>query len=323
MTNTERIINVFIDLLQGDELTAEALATKYQVTTRTVQRDLGSLRDLLQKSELTYIYRHDPKTRTYALKAVNQLSPAAVLAIIKQLIGTRAFGKPELNHIINELLALLTPAAAEQIKKQFATTHAHYVPVGAGKMALLPRLQQFSDWIDAKTTLTFTYEHGDTRIGVQSEVGLPLSLYFANYYFYVIMYTPENPNRVYRLDRFQQIAPALDIKLKPQQAKKTDEGVFINNTHLVHGGNVTTYRFRYWGFPQTALDKLPYSHIVPEDPAVAKANGGGVLIEASAFEEGTMLWVQSQGTYIKVLSPASLVEKIKTELQQTLAQYQE
>jgi len=322
MTNTERIINVFIDLLHGDELTPEALATKYQVTTRTAQRDLGSLRDLLQKSELKYVYQHDMKTKTYALRAMNQLTPATVLAILKQLIGTRAFGKSELDQISNELLDLIEPTAASQVRKLCATTRAQYVPVSAGEKALLPRLQQFSEWIASQTTLTFTYEHSDRR-HVQSEVGLPISLYFSDFYFYVIMYSNQDPRRVYRLDRFKAIQPTQDVKLKLKLAEKTDEGDFMNKTYLLHGGNETTYRFRYWGLPQTALDRLPHSHVVPETKKVAAANGGGVVIEANGFEQGTLLWVLSQGTTIKVLAPASLVAKVKQELTRTLAQYQE
>jgi len=321
MTNTERIINVFIDLLHGDELTAEALATKYQVTTRTVQRDLGSLRDLLQKSDLKYVYQHDAKTKTYALRAMNQLAPVTVLALLKQLIGTRAFGKRELDQIANELLDLIEPAAASQVRKLCVTTRSQYVPVSAGDKDLLPRLEQFSEWIASQTTLAFNYEHSDGR-HFQSEVGLPISLYFSDYYFYVMMFDGQDSRRVYRLDRFTAIQPEKELKLKVELAKKLDEGAFVNKTYLLHGGNETTYRFRYWGLPQTALDRLPHSHLVPETKTAATANGGGVVIEAHAFEQGTLLWVLSQGTTIKVLEPASLVEKVKQALSQTLAQYQ-
>lgn len=93
MNNTERIINVFIDLLAGKPMTTEQFIEKYQVTKRTVQRDMASLRNLLTESNLDYEFSHKSRSNVYALTATNQIQFEQVLSLLKLLIGTRAFSK--------------------------------------------------------------------------------------------------------------------------------------------------------------------------------------------------------------------------------------
>ncbi|MFC6180251.1 helix-turn-helix transcriptional regulator [Lactiplantibacillus daowaiensis] len=312
MTNTERVINVLLDLLRGEALTAEDLALKYQVTARTVQRDLRSLRDLLAKNELPYTYQRSG--HSYALTATNQVQPVMVLAILKMVLGTRALGSTEIDQLLTQLLSLLAPAERSQTKKLCATTINQYVAVDAGKQALLPKLQQFADWIETKTTLTFQYQHADT--GMRQETGLPISLYFDTFYFYIVMYNTTNPHRVYRLDRFVTIKLADTDKIHLDYQRKLDEGVFNNKTYLTHGGNDVVYRFRYWAHPQTALDKLPHSRLIK-----AYADGS-VLIEAESFEQGALLWILSQGPSLQIISPPSLIDRVKETYTAALARYQ-
>ncbi|WP_130843922.1 helix-turn-helix transcriptional regulator [Lactiplantibacillus mudanjiangensis] len=313
MTNTERVINVLLDLLHGEAMTAETLAAKYQVTSRTIQRDLKSLRDLLAKNDPDYTYRHEG--RHYQLTPTNQLQPAAVLAILKILIGSRALGRSELDLMMTDLLALLAPDARDQTKKLCLATLNQYLPVGAGQQDLLPRIQQFADWIATRTTLTFTYQHG-TSLGIQDESGLPIGLYFDNFYFYVIMYSDKNPHRIYRLDRFSNLQASTADKFKLDYQRKIDEGRFNNKTYLLHGGNEVTYQFRYWALPQTALDRLPHSRIVSYYP------DNSVLIEADSFEQGALMWILSQAEHLQVIAPPSLIEQVKSLYRSALARYQ-
>jgi hypothetical protein len=46
-----------------------------------------------------------------------------------------------------------------------------------------------------------------------------------------------------------------------------------------------------------------------------------VLIEATSFEQGTLLWILSQGTFVQVISPPSLITLVKKELQKVMALY--
>ena len=81
-------------------------------------------------------------------------------------------------------------------------------------------------------------------------------------------------------------------------------------------GDLTTFQFKCWISPSNALDRFPSAH------TVKKIERGGVLIEARALEDGALLWLQSQGDQVQVVSPQSFVEKIKKNLEHAAALYQ-
>lgn len=314
MTNTERIINVFIDLLAGQPLTTEQFMAKYHVTKRTVQRDMGSLRDLLAASKIDYQFEHKNRSNLYALTPTNRIQLEQALGLLKLMIGTRAFQKDELMQVVDSVTALLAPDEQEIVRKLCSVSLAEYTPVGQPDQVLLPRLKQFSTWIMKRTTLSFKYQHSSDG-QVHSEIGVPISVYFANYYFYIVMFNEHRPQGIYRLDRFCTVKPVTDRKIRLRYDKKINEANFNNKTYLLHGGSDLTYTFRYWAFPQTALDKLPNSRVIKVMPDQS------VIIEAESFEQGVLLWLLGQGPRVKVLTPPSLVNAVQDALKATLAKY--
>ncbi|MFC6180253.1 helix-turn-helix transcriptional regulator [Lactiplantibacillus daowaiensis] len=313
MNSNERIIKTFIRLLRGKAVGMTALATEYQVTARTMQRDLASIRDLLAASDLGYSLDYQRSTKQYTLTHPSQVQVDTVLALLKILVGTRSLNATELQLIITQQLALLSPTEQSLVQKMLTPSLVKYLPVGTGT-ALLPRLKQMAQWIDAKTTLSFTYRNsvaGKLKTGQ----GLPVSLYFADFYFYAVIYTAQDVHVVYRVDRFETVAPTTTKKLKLRYDRKLDAGEFTNKTYLLSGGDELTYTFRYWAHPQTALDRLPHSKIVK------RYADGSVAIRADSFEQGTLLWLLSQGSQVQVLTPPRLVETVRQELTRALRFY--
>jgi len=314
MNNTERIINVFIDLLAGKPMTTEQFIEKYQVTKRTVQRDMASLRDLLTESNLDYEFSHKSRSNVYALTATNQIQLEQVLSLMKVLIGTRAFSKRELLTLRKSMLELLAPKERAAVKKLTSVSVDQYTPVGQTDQKLLPQIKNFSIWITEKKTLKFDYLHSSDGV-VHSEIGVPTSLYFADFYFYVVIFSEKRPHGVYRLDRFYNVQPLSNKRIRLRYDQKINEAAFNNQTYLLHGGNDLTFTFRYWAFPPTALDRLPNSRVIK------KMADGSVVIEANSFEQGILLWLIGQGPRVKVLTPPSLVNTVQAELKATLAKY--
>lgn len=316
MNNTERIINVFIDLLAGKPMTTEQFIEKYQVTKRTVQRDMASLRDLLAESNLDYEFSHQSRSNVYELTATNQIQLEQVLSLLKVLIGTRAFSKKELLTLRESMLGLLAPVERAVAKKLTSVSLDQYTAVGRREQTLLPQIKDFSTWIMQKQTLKFDYLHSSDGI-VHSEIGVPTSLYFADFYFYVVIFSEKRPHGVFRLDRFYEVKPLSNKRIKLRYDQKINEAAFNNQTYLLHGGNELTFTFRYWAFPPTALDRLPNSRVIK------KMSDGSVVIEANSFEQGILLWLIGQGPRVKVLTPPSLVSTVQNELQATLAKYED
>ena len=58
---------------------------------------------------------------------------------------------------------------------------------------------------------------------------------------------------------------------------------------------------------QAVLDKLPTAKII-------ERNGGKYLIEAEVYGDGIKMWLLSQGSWVKVVSPEEFVGEMKAEI---------
>ena len=80
-------------------------------------------------------------------------------------------------------------------------------------------------------------------------------------------------------------------------------------------GKLRTIRFEFSGpSVQAALDKLPTAKIIE------RLGGNKYLIEAEVYGDGIKMWLLSQGTWVKVVSPAEFVEEIGKEVE-AIAEY--
>lgn len=80
-------------------------------------------------------------------------------------------------------------------------------------------------------------------------------------------------------------------------------------------GKLRTIRFEFSGpSVQTVLDKLPTAKIIE------RLGGGKYLIEAEVYGDGIKMWLLSQGTWVKVISPAEYVDEMRKEVE-AIAEY--
>lgn len=80
-------------------------------------------------------------------------------------------------------------------------------------------------------------------------------------------------------------------------------------------GKLRTIRFEFSGpSVQAVLDKLPTAKIIE------RLGGNRFLIEAEVYGDGIKMWLLSQGTWVKVISPTEFVDEIKMEVE-AIAKY--
>lgn len=316
----ERISNFLVRLFNGDRIPVAELQEKYGVTIRTIQRDADMIRYVIGENRLSYELKHDLKYKDYRLIKGEDWSFAEVLAILKIIIGSRSLKKSRVEHIKAQLLSLLSAEQQVAAKRLIADTWLKYNPVHQDS-EVLSRLSEFSEYIENGTRLRFTYHHSiKNKKGSYTsaqQLGTPLSIYFAEFYFYVVMYVEEaDESRIFCLDRFDEVHRVRSGRGQYPRDKRVDVGSLRNQTYLLPGGKKINYKFRYWAYPQTALDKLPNSRVTHtyED--------GSVDIEGNDLgSQGAMLWVMSQGKFLKVERPKSLIKQLREELKATLAYY--
>ncbi|KAF1296441.1 hypothetical protein BAU15_12865 [Enterococcus sp. JM4C] len=315
MKSNERIVNILIRLLNGESLFVEELLTDYQLNRRTLQRDISTIRKTLELHEVDKEIVYNNERKQYYLTYEENEIFTEILFLIKILVGTRALTKEELQKIVDRLLSILSAEDQKRMKALVTSGLINYRHVSHGK-TLFPLLQEFTGYVEQKETVDFLYTNsvdGTSKEGY----GLPVSIYFADFYIYILMYSEKHQRtHPYRLDRFLTVTPSEKKKIRLDYSEKVEEGVLINKTYLLSGGKELTYTFRYWAFPQTALDKLPNAKVIK------KYDDNSVLIEATSFEQGIMFWILGQGTFVQVLSPPSLVKAVKEELNKILHLYE-
>lgn len=242
------------------------------------------------------------KRNQYYLDNKEKLNPEEILLIGKILLESRALTKTELERTINHLLNELNHASKREIQKLIANELLDYYPLKHLEN-LLQLIWDFTQYISDKTVISFDYQKNRGKI-VQRK-GLPVSLFFSEYYFYVILYNPTYQSYLsYRLDRFLDIQPTSD-KIKIDYKDRLKDSELRKKTHFMYAGKEVTFTFRFWGIIEAALDKLPDSKIIK------KYEDDSVVIEATAYDTGVIMWLLSQGSNVQVLSPPSFVDKVK------------
>ncbi|WP_204121698.1 MULTISPECIES: helix-turn-helix transcriptional regulator [Levilactobacillus] len=321
MKGRERAVDVLVKLLAGEKITTDTNGKEtYQVSERSLERDTKLIRETLADNDSAYQLQQ--KGKTYWLAKDGALSAEEILALLKIVIGTRSLTREELLRVKDNLLDLVADTERGAIQKLISNSLVHYTPLFSnGDKEILPLLKDFANWVSHKTPIKFHYRSSvpdaQGRALSKPGSGVPLSIYFADFYFYVVMYIPEiNKSLVYRLDRFQDARTTRAVVKVPGD-KKIDEGALRNKTYLLSGGTDIPYEFRYWGYPQTALDKLPNSRITEWN-----REDGSVTIKGDHLaSQGALLWVLSQGAQIQVVAPQSLVDSVKHELTKTMSYY--
>ena len=145
----------------------------------------------------------------------------------------------------------------------------------------------------------------------------PVSIMFSEYYFHLIAYKAEDESCspvYFRVDRITSVVEHRAKFTLPAGAD-FDEGELRKKIQFMFPGECRTIRFEFSGPSlQAVLDKLPTA-------VVLDISGGKALIEAEVYGTGIMMYLLSQGSWIKVIAPDDFVEEYKEELDKMIRQY--
>lgn len=312
MNSNQRMMEIFLSLYQGHSISIAELTNRYNITGRTIQRDIATIRDSLSSNSIPMKLSYDSTYQYYHLDNEERLNSSEVLLISKILLESRALTKIELEKIINHLMNKLNHYSKKEVQKLIANELLAYYPL-KHQENLLQLIWDFSTYIAQKTVLSFTYQK--SRGEVVQRKGLPVSLFFSEYYFYVILYNPTYKSYLnYRLDRFIDIHPTSE-KIKIDHKDRLEDSELRKKIHFMYSGREVTFTFRFWGIIEAALDKLPDSKVIKE------YDDNSVIIEATAYDTGVIMWLLSQGSNVQVLSPPSFVDKVKKEVEDMQKRY--
>ena len=305
--------------MKGESLSVQQLAFEYNVSTRSITRDMNSLKgfladhtDILGYTELEY----SSTNHCYSLKMDNFLSNKELLAITKVLIGSRAFNSEELLGMIQKLKKNTTSVDRVKLEQLIRKEIYQYDEVGSDCHSVIENLWKITDCIENKNVITITY-YKMNRDLVKRKIK-PVSVMFSEYYFYVIgyLYKSDTPNDpiYFRADRIINIQVHRE-KYVLSKEQNVDEGMLRRKSQFMWPGPTRKIRFEFSGpSVQAILDRIPTAKIIDK-------YAGKPIIEAEVFGSGIKMFLLSQGAWVKVLAPDEFVEEMKLEIKKMHEMY--
>ena len=309
---TDRILEIFMRSLRGEAVKIQELANEYGVSSKSISRDISEIqnflsehRELMNHSELIYSY----KQKAYILSNDEFLKNKELFSIVEILIGSRSLNKEEILNIISKLKKFTTIANKSVMENIIRKEIYHYHEVKSDCPSVIDNLWRIINAIENKNMITITYFKMN-RDEVKHKIK-PVAVMFSEYYFYMIAYKSDDKNFkpiYFRIDRISAITEHRE-KFQLEKKYDFDEGNLREKNQFMFPGDNIKIKFEFTGLSvQAVLDRLPTAKITEKD-------GNKYIIEAEVnYGRGIIMYLLSQGAWVKVLSPAPLIDDIKAEL---------
>jgi len=315
----DRVLELLFRAMKGEALSAQKLADEYNVSTRSITRDINNLRmflsdhsDIIGADDLTY----SSENHCYTLALDNLLTNKELLAVTKVLIGSRAFNNQDLLEIIKKLKKNTTCSDRNKLENLIKNELYHYEEIGSDCPSVIDNLWKITECIENKSIISISY-HKMSREQVKRKIK-PVSIMFSEYYFYLIAYkcdsdTPNTPF-YFRIDRIVDITVHRD-KYTLSNEQKFDEGRLRQMSQFMWPGPSRRVRFEFTGpSVQAILDRIPTAKVIERQDSKS-------IIEAEVFGDGIKMFLLSQGAWVKVLAPDSFVQEMKAEIEKMQSLY--
>lgn len=314
-----RMLEIFLRTILGEEINVRELADDYGVSTKSITRDISEIRNFLyDKRELSNFtdLKYSGSSKTYSIEFDNILLSKELIAIIKAMIGCRAFSKEELQTIINKLKTFTSRHDATMLDQIIGKEMLHYSPVGSDCESVIDQLWKLTRCIHERKEISVSYYKVNRKL-VTRRI-MPVAITFSDYYFYLIAYRCDKDDwkpLYYRIGRIENIVEhRKHFTLAPEH--DFDVGELRKKIQFMFPGEFRKIKFSYTGpSVQAILDRLPTAKVVEE-------KNGTYIIEAEIYGTGINMFLLSQGRSVKVLGPDDFVEEMKQEIAEMKTMYE-
>lgn len=145
----------------------------------------------------------------------------------------------------------------------------------------------------------------------------PVSLMFSEYYFYPIAYYPDKYEEpwYFRIDRITGIIEHRK-RFSTDNVLGFNEGELRSRSQFMFYGKLRRIRLWYSGPSlQAVLDRLPTAKIIE------RKYGNNYLLEAEVYGDEIKMFLLSQGTWVKVVSPEEFVRELAATVKEISNMY--
>ena len=316
-TKQTRLLELFIRALHGEALSVQGLAAEYGVSTKSIIRTINDLktfladhRELTGNAELQYSHQD----KCYRLRMDEFLTNKELFALVEVVIGARAFSRMELLTLVGKLRQFTTAEDRPKLNEMVRKELYHYAEVKHDCESVQDTLWQLVNCITDKREISIEYYRMD-RTWVTHRLR-PVSVLFTDHYFYLIAFKADGDTAkplYFRVDRIKHIT---EHRKRFTSEAEFDEGLLRQRSLFMWPGPLRTIRFEFSGPSiQAVLDKLPTARVLDR-------NEGTYLVEAEVYGDGIKMWLLSQGTWVRVVSPDGFVEDMRQTVVKMAQRYE-
>lgn len=305
----ERVLTLYTRLKQGKVVFKEEVSNEYNVSPRTIQRDIADIQCFIQNQEIrngnVSEIVFDKKRGGYVLRSKfnNHFEAKEALTIIKVLLESRSLMKEELFPIIRKILDRCNDEEEAKIVEALIKNEMyHYVELQHGKL-LLDRLWQLEQAVKTQKFIEIKYQKLKNHEVVVRKVK-PVGIMFSEFYFYLTAYIDDidkeaefkNPDdtypTIYRVDRLLEVN-VLDERFRVPYADRFEEGEFRKRVQFMYGGKLRRIHVECEKTAVEALlDRLPTAEVI-------EVCNDNYIVQAEVFGDGVDMWLDGQNEICK------------------------
>lgn len=317
-----RVLYMFDRLQRGDGISKKEMANRFNVSSKSVQRDIDTIReyiffnsvDAFIELDSTISYNKE-KDEYFWENRNNMLLTEKEIAILSTiLLESRSLPASDVERILKKMYIQCGHEEEKKIEALIKNELFNYVPPQHGKNPA----ELLYELIEAKRQSIIT-EIQYKKIGAevyQKVLVKPLGIMFDQYYFYLMAENIGEEGKIiaYRIDRMKEIK-STDKHFKQNHAERFQEGKLRQEAHFMNLGERIKVKFRFWGKSlEAVLDRLPNARVLEK-------NENGAIVEAVVYGNGAKMWFLSQAEYLEILSPDEYREEMKNSIKKMLENY--
>lgn len=298
MGKNPRILQIYTMLLRGESVSKESLAREYEVSEKSIQRDIEDLREFLEETMPGVTLRYSGKKRQYSLsssKSSGQLDPEQLLLVAELVLQSGVLPREEMSELLDKLPPLCwdqekRPLLQSCIRRGMAQYRTRSRRLG--QTQLLWRLEQA---IQQKARVRLRYESDQRQVTAWPQAVLVRAglLYLAAF--------PQEEETKLLLCRLDRLA---GVELLPTDECPVED-LQLDRVPFSTGGELYRVRFRYWS------DNLQPIHIwLPGAQLRRLPDDQGWDVTVEVYGRQIASWLRAMGRMVDQVQ----VQKINKEL---------
>lgn len=304
-----QILELYTRFQNGERLSKKEMVTILDgKSPRTIQRFISTINSFLSESDLEQQVQYDNDTNQFYMEYKNDKNFTAkqILLISKVLLSTRSLSNKEISTMLNTQIEMLTAEEQTVIKKSIESEVFHYNSE-LEEQGLLDIIWELNELILQKKVIEIEYSNAFNK--VKSHIIKPFYVTFSEFYYYLIG-AKENGNiLIFRVDRILGLK-ARKMKFNAQLPQYMTEGELKKRIYFMYGGSLKTVQFEFsGGIIESVIDRFPTAKLLSKDYI-----NNHFTVEVEVIGEGIIMWLLSQGSRVKVLSPISIVDAYHNEV---------